>query len=197
MRAVSFSAWGGAWDHVRLGCDMPVVSGYSIFGHEGEQAEEVVYVNWLNMVRSGLLGLEFYTPESKSWRQVGPAASRARVTLACTRTHTWCPSPVIPTFLFCLSVLVLVPQKPLFLNLHTVSGASVTLIIMRQLILVSAHLPGQPSCFTFRWASHSAASQPPPAPPSPVGPHAGAIRHSACAAGGRRWLRHSGGVHGL
>uniref|UniRef100_A0A9J7XLW0 Dipeptidyl peptidase 3 n=1 Tax=Cyprinus carpio carpio TaxID=630221 RepID=A0A9J7XLW0_CYPCA len=41
----------------------------SIFGHEGEDAEEVVYVNWLNMVRAGLLGLEFYTPESKSWRQ--------------------------------------------------------------------------------------------------------------------------------
>uniref|UniRef100_A0A4W4DY76 Dipeptidyl peptidase 3 n=1 Tax=Electrophorus electricus TaxID=8005 RepID=A0A4W4DY76_ELEEL len=41
----------------------------SIFGHEGEEAEEVVYVNWLNMVRAGLLGLEFYTPESKSWRQ--------------------------------------------------------------------------------------------------------------------------------
>ncbi|KAL0162559.1 hypothetical protein M9458_041955, partial [Cirrhinus mrigala] len=40
-----------------------------IFGHEGEDAEEVVYVNWLNMVRAGLLGLEFYTPESKSWRQ--------------------------------------------------------------------------------------------------------------------------------
>lgn len=40
-----------------------------IFGHEGEEAEEVVYVNWLNMVRAGLLGLEFYTPESKSWRQ--------------------------------------------------------------------------------------------------------------------------------
>uniref|UniRef100_A0A8C8GKE2 Dipeptidyl peptidase 3 n=1 Tax=Oncorhynchus tshawytscha TaxID=74940 RepID=A0A8C8GKE2_ONCTS len=31
--------------------------------------EEVVYVNWLNMVRAGLLGLEFYTSESKSWRQ--------------------------------------------------------------------------------------------------------------------------------
>ncbi|XP_051960515.1 dipeptidyl peptidase 3-like [Xyrauchen texanus] len=40
-----------------------------IFGHEGEDAEEVVYVNWLNMVRAGLLGLEFYTPGSKSWRQ--------------------------------------------------------------------------------------------------------------------------------
>ncbi|XP_051956429.1 dipeptidyl peptidase 3 [Xyrauchen texanus] len=41
----------------------------SIFGHEGQDAEEVVYVNWLNMVRAGLLGLEFYTPESRSWRQ--------------------------------------------------------------------------------------------------------------------------------
>jgi len=42
----------------------------SIFGHEGDDAEEVVYVNWLTMVRAGLLGLEFYTQESKSWRQV-------------------------------------------------------------------------------------------------------------------------------
>ncbi|KAJ8266167.1 hypothetical protein GJAV_G00126710 [Gymnothorax javanicus] len=41
----------------------------SIFGNEGADAEEVVYVNWLTMVRAGLLGLEFYTPESKSWRQ--------------------------------------------------------------------------------------------------------------------------------
>lgn len=42
----------------------------SIFGHDGQDAEDVVYVNWLSMVRAGLLGLEFYTPESKSWRQV-------------------------------------------------------------------------------------------------------------------------------
>ncbi|KAM9331828.1 dipeptidyl peptidase 3-like [Pholidichthys leucotaenia] len=41
----------------------------SIFGHEGQDAEDVVYVNWLSMVRAGLLALEFYTPESKSWRQ--------------------------------------------------------------------------------------------------------------------------------
>uniref|UniRef100_A0A671VGX2 Dipeptidyl peptidase 3 n=1 Tax=Sparus aurata TaxID=8175 RepID=A0A671VGX2_SPAAU len=40
-----------------------------IFGHDGQDAEDVVYVNWLSMVRAGLLGLEFYTPESKSWRQ--------------------------------------------------------------------------------------------------------------------------------
>lgn len=31
----------------------------------------MVYVNWLNMVRAGLLALEFYTPEASSWRQVG------------------------------------------------------------------------------------------------------------------------------
>ncbi|KAM4546467.1 dipeptidyl peptidase 3 [Fundulus diaphanus] len=41
----------------------------SIFGHDAQDAEDVVYVNWLSMVRAGLLGLEFYTPESKSWRQ--------------------------------------------------------------------------------------------------------------------------------
>uniref|UniRef100_A0AAQ5Y9X4 Dipeptidyl peptidase 3 n=1 Tax=Amphiprion ocellaris TaxID=80972 RepID=A0AAQ5Y9X4_AMPOC len=41
----------------------------SIFGHDEQDAEDVVYVNWLSMVRAGLLGLEFYTPESKSWRQ--------------------------------------------------------------------------------------------------------------------------------
>lgn len=47
---------------------------FSIFGHEGEDAADVVYVNWLSMVRAGLLGLEFYTPESKSWRQVASLA---------------------------------------------------------------------------------------------------------------------------
>ena len=29
-----------------------------------------MYVNWLSMVRSGLMGLEYYTPETKKWRQV-------------------------------------------------------------------------------------------------------------------------------
>ena len=42
-----------------------------IVGCEGADAEDVVYVNWLNMVRAGLLALEFYTPEASSWRQVG------------------------------------------------------------------------------------------------------------------------------
>lgn len=47
----------------------------SIFGHEGQEGDDVVYVNWLSMVRAGLLGLEFYTPESKSWRQVSVAVT--------------------------------------------------------------------------------------------------------------------------
>ena len=41
-----------------------------IFGHEGSDADNIIYVNWLNMVRAGLLGLEFFTPENNKWRQV-------------------------------------------------------------------------------------------------------------------------------
>ncbi|XP_060107462.1 dipeptidyl peptidase 3 [Heteronotia binoei] len=40
-----------------------------IFDLQGEDAEDVIYINWLNMVRAGLLALEFYTPESGTWRQ--------------------------------------------------------------------------------------------------------------------------------
>jgi dipeptidyl-peptidase-3 len=43
---------------------------FRTFGHEGEMADNIIYVNWLNMVRAGLLGLEFYTPENSKWRQV-------------------------------------------------------------------------------------------------------------------------------
>jgi len=32
-------------------------------------ADDIIYINWLNMVRAGLLGLEFYSPETSSWRQ--------------------------------------------------------------------------------------------------------------------------------
>lgn len=42
----------------------------SIFGFEGSDAEDIVYVNWLNMVRAGVVALEYYTPETKKWRQV-------------------------------------------------------------------------------------------------------------------------------
>ena len=41
----------------------------SIFGHEGAQAGDIIFVNWLNMVRAGLVGLEYYTPQTQRWRQ--------------------------------------------------------------------------------------------------------------------------------
>uniref|UniRef100_A0A8C5MRF0 Dipeptidyl peptidase 3 n=1 Tax=Leptobrachium leishanense TaxID=445787 RepID=A0A8C5MRF0_9ANUR len=40
-----------------------------IFGHKDQEAQDVLYVNWLNMVRAGLLGLEYFTPETGKWRQ--------------------------------------------------------------------------------------------------------------------------------
>jgi len=40
-----------------------------IFGHEGGAADDIIYINWLNMVRAGLLALEFYSPETASWKQ--------------------------------------------------------------------------------------------------------------------------------
>jgi hypothetical protein len=41
-----------------------------VFGFTDESADDVIYINWLNMARSGLLALEFYTPETRAWRQV-------------------------------------------------------------------------------------------------------------------------------
>ena len=38
-------------------------------GHEGKKAEDIIHMNWLNMARAGLMGLEFYTPETGKWRQ--------------------------------------------------------------------------------------------------------------------------------
>ena len=42
----------------------------SIFGYEGSAADDIVYINWLNMLRAGLVALEYYTPENKKWGQV-------------------------------------------------------------------------------------------------------------------------------
>ena len=42
---------------------------HRIFGYEGQNAQDIVYINWLNMARAGLCALEFYTPETGKWRQ--------------------------------------------------------------------------------------------------------------------------------
>lgn len=62
-------------------CDLAPL--LAIFGYEGSEALDVTYVNWLTMARkgfflsfflqwadeSGLQALEFYSPETKQWRQ--------------------------------------------------------------------------------------------------------------------------------
>lgn len=40
-----------------------------IFGHVGDDADDIIYINWLNMVRAGLMALEFYSPDTGNWRQ--------------------------------------------------------------------------------------------------------------------------------
>ena len=40
-----------------------------IFGHEGQEANDVTYINWLSMARAGLAALPFYNTETKQWGQ--------------------------------------------------------------------------------------------------------------------------------
>merc|ERR1712059_177779 len=46
-----------------------------IFGHEGAEAEDIKYVNWLSMAHAGVKGLEMFSPSSGEWKQ---AHSQAR-----------------------------------------------------------------------------------------------------------------------
>ncbi|GET85829.1 dipeptidyl-peptidase III, putative [Leishmania tarentolae] len=55
-----------------------------------KEQQDVIYVCWLNMVRSGLVGLEFYTPEQKQWRQ---AHMRARFCILQALARA--PNPIV------------------------------------------------------------------------------------------------------
>jgi len=49
-------------------CSMPNV--LEIFGHKNPaDATNVVYINWLSMIKSAVVSMELYTPEQKKWRQ--------------------------------------------------------------------------------------------------------------------------------
>lgn len=45
------------------------VFGHTVDGSEAEGVHDITYINWLHMARAGLLGLEYYTPETGGWRQ--------------------------------------------------------------------------------------------------------------------------------
>jgi dipeptidyl-peptidase-3 len=68
-----FGSMGSAYEECRAECVGLYLSVFpevlEIFGFTGPEAEDVMYVNWLNMVRAGLCALEFYSPEVKKWRQ--------------------------------------------------------------------------------------------------------------------------------
>jgi dipeptidyl-peptidase III len=49
-------------------CLQPTI--LEVFGHTTEEAQnDIIYINWLLMVRAGVVALEFYTPSTDAWRQ--------------------------------------------------------------------------------------------------------------------------------
>lgn len=62
-----------------------------IFGRTSDaECLDTVHIVWLNMIRSGLISLEFYTPEKKQWRQ---AHCRARYCILQTLLRA--PNPIV------------------------------------------------------------------------------------------------------
>ncbi|KAK7198855.1 metallo-peptidase, Clan M-, Family M49 [Novymonas esmeraldas] len=55
-----------------------------------EAQQDVIYICWLNMVRAGLVGLEYYSPEQQKWRQAHMQA-RFCILQALTRA----PNPIV------------------------------------------------------------------------------------------------------
>lgn len=74
-----FTSLGSSYEECRvecvglyLSCDpLPM----HIFGHEGKEAEDVTYVNWLSLCLAAVKGVEMWSPASRQWKQ---AHSQAR-----------------------------------------------------------------------------------------------------------------------
>jgi len=75
----TFSSIGSSYEECRAECvgiHLCLEPGVTeIFGHSGQEAEDVKYVNWLSMVLAGVKGLEMFSPASQEWKQ---AHSQAR-----------------------------------------------------------------------------------------------------------------------
>ena len=69
-----FPGFGSSYEECRAECVGIYLclekAALDIFGHtEAEEAAAIKRVNWLNMVRAGLLALTYYSPDAKKWGQ--------------------------------------------------------------------------------------------------------------------------------
>lgn len=71
-----FEAVSGSYEECRAECIALTLSHHTdileIFGYTGQEAEDVLYVMYLNMARAGLVGLEFYDMSAKkvAWYEI-------------------------------------------------------------------------------------------------------------------------------
>jgi len=74
-----FTSMGSSYEECRAECvglHLCLEPGVTeIFGHEGAEAEDIKYANWVSMVLAGLKGLEMFSPAAGEWKQ---AHSQAR-----------------------------------------------------------------------------------------------------------------------
>ena len=83
-----FPEFGSSYEECRAECVgiflSPNPRVLEIFGHSGQQAADITYVNWLNMARAGLLGLEYFRVDAGTW---GQAHMRARFAILRATEH--------------------------------------------------------------------------------------------------------------
>lgn len=88
-----FGAMSSALEECRAECVGVFLSAdrdiLKVFGHEGAHADDIMYVNWLNMARAGVLALEFFSLDTGLWRQAHMQARFAilRVMLEASQRH--------------------------------------------------------------------------------------------------------------
>ena len=74
-----FTSMGSSYEECRAECvglHLCLEPGVTeIFGHQGADAEDIKYANWVSMVLAGVKGLEMFSPTSGEWKQ---AHSQAR-----------------------------------------------------------------------------------------------------------------------
>ncbi|ORX57056.1 dipeptidyl peptidase III [Hesseltinella vesiculosa] len=80
-----FKNIGGSYEECRAECIAltlgPEEDILDIFGYHGQDADDIVYIMYLNMARAGLCALEYFDPEAKKW---GQAHMMARYAITAT-----------------------------------------------------------------------------------------------------------------